>query len=154
MIAPVVVRNQSVLPWVVPSTTYTPAPLSTSAVAWSAWVTLASAAGWSPFQVGEAPGLAWPLWVALALVPADACLAGLVSADWIEHYLKKKIFGYNYNPNVMARGEFEGSNTIMDPIHEAVWREKMFSQLAIGDDPGGGHYDYPLPWRWRWLFLP
>ena len=82
-------------------------------------------------------------WWAYGLGPCYGILAALISADWIEHGLKRLIFGYTYNPNVMARGELEGSNTIMVAEQESAWREKMFTHLAIGDDPGRGHYDYP-----------
>lgn len=98
-------------------------------------------------------GQGWPSWLIVTLAPADACLVALVSADCIEHALKVLIFGYSYNPNVMARGEFEGSMTIMDAAHESVWRATMFRRLAIGDDPASGHYPLPLPWRARWRHL-
>lgn len=90
----------------------------------------------------QAHGVPIPWWAYL-LGPCYGALAALISADWLEHSLKRWVLGYTYNPNVMARGELEGSNTIMVAEQEALWRAKMYTHLAIGDDPGGGHYEYP-----------
>ncbi len=95
----------------------------------------------------------WPTGLILALVPCDACLIALVSADWVEHTLKRLIFDYDYNPNVFARGELECANTVMVAEQESEWRARMWTHLAIGDDPGSRHYDFPRPWRQRWRAL-
>ncbi len=95
----------------------------------------------------------WPPWLILTLVPCDACLMALISADWIEHALKMLIFGYTDNPNVFARGELEGANTIMVAEQEEEWRARMWTWIAIGDDPGSRHYAFPRPWRRRWCAL-
>lgn len=86
--------------------------------------------------------------VAVALVPCNAALVALVSADWIEHYGRLLIFGYAYNPNVSAIGELEGSMCPTDRSAEAAWRATLYTRLAPGDDPSSGHYDYPIPTLW------
>ncbi len=117
-----------------------------------AW-TLASQVNGLTALLASSPPAAWPPWLILALAPCDACLMALISADWIEHRLKILVFGYPYNPNVMARGELEGANTIMVAEQEDEWRARMWTHLAIGDDPGSRHYDFPRPWRRRWCAL-
>lgn len=91
----------------------------------------------------------WPAWLIWMLAPCDAVLAALLSADCVEHFLKRLIFGYTYNPNVMAMGELEGSMTPMNVVYADRWEKLKFTPVAFWHgDPGGGHYDRPW-WRER-----
>jgi len=85
----------------------------------------------------------WPWWGVMALAPCDGILMALVSADWIEHWLKRRVFGYDYNPNVMAMGELEGSMTPMAEEYVARWEQVKFRPVAFWHgDPGGGEYEH------------
>lgn len=85
--------------------------------------------------------------VAVALLPCNAVLVALISADWIEHYGRLLVLGYAYNPHVSARCELEGANTPTRREDEAEWRRRMFVPLWP-DDPGPGHYPFPIPTVW------
>lgn len=53
------------------------------------------------------PGELWPVvWIIVLLI--EPFLVALISADFIEHGLKRLMLGYTYNPRVMAAGELEG----------------------------------------------
>ena len=77
----------------------------------------------------------WP--VALSL-PATACVAAwasLVSADFLEHGLRKWWLGYAFNPFVSAIGEWEGWMGPTDP-NDAVGIV-TWNLMKCGPPPGG-----------------
>ena len=81
---------------------------------------------------------------AVLLVPCNAGLIALVSADFVERAFRILAFGYADNVNVSARCELEGANTPTKREHEAEWRRRIF-QPVWPDDPGPGHYPFPIP---------
>lgn len=85
---------------------------------------------------------------AIALAPCNGVFIALVSADWVEHYGRLLVLGYSYQPNVSARCELEGGNMPTDREAEAAWRATLYTRIAVGDDPGPGHYPYPIPTFW------
>ena len=87
----------------------------------------------------------WPVWAALLFVASCGVVWALVCADWIEHYGRLLIFGYSYNPNVSARCELEGGTMPTNREAEPEWRRTLYTRLMVGDDPGPGHYPYPIP---------
>lgn len=60
------------------------------------------------FAIQRAEG--WPSWVSANLFGPDAVLFALISADFVEHWLRKRLLGYDYNPRISAIGELEGWN--------------------------------------------
>ena len=100
-----------------------------------AWVVLGLAALRLAFD--------WPWWSIVTLAPCDGVLAALVSADWIEHALKRRVLGTDYNPNIMAMGELEGSMTPMAEEYVARWEQVKHTPVAFWHgDPGGGEYEH------------
>ena len=91
---------------------------------------------WQAEQVGGFLGV--------LLMPCNAVLLALILADWVEHYGRLLVLGYAYNPNVSARCELEGGNMPAARDAERAWRTTMFTRIAVGDDPGPGHYPYPI----------
>ena len=86
----------------------------------------------------------WPVWLITMLAPCDACLMALVSADFVEHFFKRLLLGYSYNPNVMAMGELEGSMTPMSAEYAERWEREKFTPVAFWHgDPGSGRYERP-----------
>ena len=84
---------------------------------------------------------------AILLAPCNGVLLALVSADFVERAGRILALGYADNVNVSARCELEGANTPTKREHEAEWRHWMFKPLWP-DDPGPGHYLYPIPTFW------
>jgi hypothetical protein len=62
---------------------------------------------------------------AFPLAMLFAVLAALVSADVIEHWAKVPLLGTNYNPYVMAIGEWEGWMGPTRSEDVPAWREQM-----------------------------
>lgn len=85
--------------------------------------------------------------MATALVPCNAALIALVSADVLERALRTMALGYADNVNVSPRGELEGWNGPTRREHENGWRLRMFLPV-FPDDPGPGHYPFPIPTFW------
>ena len=77
-----------------------------------ATVTTAGAMGLWAVQTAEG----WPLALRLVILPCDAALISLLSADFLEHAVRKGLLGYAYNPFVSAIGEWEG---YMGPTRDA-----------------------------------
>ena len=81
-----------------------------------------------------------------------AFLTALVSADFVEHYLKRLTLGYTYNPRVTANGEFECWTGPANPIYLTLWEKHKFDVLfyyspdgvyrrAVWEgDPGSGKF--------------
>lgn len=86
----------------------------------------------------------WPWWATIPFVASCGVFWALISADWIERALRVLAFGYQDNVNVSPRCELEGANTPTRREHEAEWRRRMFTPVWP-DDPGPGHYPYPIP---------
>jgi len=75
----------------------------------------------------------------LALVLA--WIGALGSADFLEHYLKRGILGYSYNPNVMAQGEFECWTGPLVKRYIPEWNRRKFQVFRFWDgDPGSGRF--------------
>ena len=88
-------------------------------------------------------GQGWPLALALTVTACVAALASLVSADFIEHALRKRLLGYPYNPFVSAIGEWEGWMGPTDPndaVGIAAW-----NLMKCGPPPGGNATPL-MPW--------
>ena len=76
-------------------------------------------------------------WVGMGL----AWVGSLISADFVEHGIRRLVLGYSYNPNVSAQGELEGWTGPTDSQHYLVWRELQFTPLRPWDgDPGSGRF--------------
>ena len=92
-----------------------------------------------------------PPWGLLA-APLSAWLAMLISADFVEHQLRRLAFGYTYNPRVSAVNELEGGNVPPDRRYAALWQAHKFDVLYYKDhdgsykqavwegEPGGGKF--------------
>ena len=81
-----------------------------------------------------------------------AFLVALVSADFVEHYSKRHLLGYTYNPRVMAVGELECANITPSPPFLQQWeahkydvlyykdKDGTFKQALWEGDPGSGRF--------------
>lgn len=77
----------------------------------------------------------WPVVLSLTVTACVAAWASLVSADFIEHQLRKWLLGYGFNPFVSAIGEWEGWMGPTDPddaVGIAAW-----NAMKCGPPPGG-----------------
>ena len=90
---------------------------------------------WQASILGAAP--------AVILVPCNATFVALISADFLERVFRMLALGYVDNVNVSPRGELEGWNGPTDRADEVEWRRRMFIPVWP-DDPGPGHYPYPI----------
>jgi len=89
-----------------------------------------------------------------------AFIIALVSADFVEHYLKKITLGYTYNPRVMSVGELECSNVPtykkILPLWEAHKFDVLFYYTPDGryrvaeweGSPTGGKFGSPKDELW------
>lgn len=91
---------------------------------------------------------AFPLSVAIALIPCNAALVALIAADWLERYGRLLIFGYASNIRVSPRGELEGWNGPTHREQEATWRA-LLDVPIFPDDPGSGRYPPPIVGFWN-----
>lgn len=80
-----------------------------------------------------------------------ACLVGasivcvvwaIFSSDFIENRMRKRIFGFAYNPNISAPCEWEGYTGPTERAYIKYWRDNYMNPRfqRIWDDPGSGKY--------------
>lgn len=92
----------------------------------------------------------WPAWLVAFMLGPNAVFFALLSADFLEHWLRKRLLGFDYNPRVSAIGEWEGwmgpTNTLASeggPAMVQAWRDHMCegppknAGLDHWGDPGG-----------------
>lgn len=86
----------------------------------------------------------WPLAVRVLLVPCNAALISLLSADFVEHLVRRLLLGYAYNPFVSAIGEWEGYMGPTRRVDAAQWNAvKCGPTPALcpwWGDPGSGSF--------------
>ena len=85
----------------------------------------------------------WAPWAMLITLPANATLAALASADFVEPILRKLLLGYSYNPYVSAIGELEGYNGPTDA--KDLLAIMTWDNMKCGPPPGGNANPL-LPW--------